>query len=150
MVVLVVSLCTGMGAVPAGGDRVGFVATQGDGGGIFRWDDVGGGVFVDEGVRALGDALAAYDFVEGVEEDEAVHARGEIALVAQVVADALAEGEVVASEDLGKACDAGPYGHAPLLGVLGEGFHLFGYPGAGADEAHVSHDDVEDFREFVQ
>ena len=43
------------------------------------------------------------DFVEGEEEDLQVQPRGEFAGVAQVVRDALAEGEVVASVYLRQA-----------------------------------------------
>jgi len=120
----------------------GFVAAQAFGFGVFG----GGG----EGVRALGDAVVQDYFVEGEEEDFDIQPRGEFAGVAQVVRDALAEGEVVAPVHLGEAGDAGADAHTVAPGAGVEGGHLLGYPGAGADEAHVAQQHVDEFRQFIQ
>ena len=118
------------------------IATQAFGFGVFG----GGG----EGVRALGDAVVQRDFVEGEEEDLQVQPRGEFAGIAQVVRDTLAEGEVVAPVHLGEAGDAGADAHAVAPGAGVEGGHLLGYPGAGANEAHVAQQHVDEFRQLIQ
>ena len=124
------------------------VASHADGGRVFRL--VGLYFFRCKGVGPLRDAVSSENLIEGVEEDEKIHPQGEVALVAQVVADALPKGEVVAPEYLGKSGDARADGHPPHAGVRGKGGHLFGNPGARPDDAHVSQDDVDDFRQFVQ
>ena len=96
------------------------------------------------------DSFSLDDFVEGVEQDFEVFFQGKAAFVAQVVAYPLAEGEVVAPVDLCQARNARAQRHPLASGGGGEGVHLFRNPGAGADEAHVSDKDVDEFRQFVQ
>ncbi len=103
-----------------------------------------------QGIRVLVNALVEGDLVKGVEEDADVQPGIEIADVAQVVADALAEGEVVAPEDLGEPADAGAHTHAVHLRITGEGVHLFWHPGARADEGHVPLEHVEKLWQLIQ
>lgn len=103
-----------------------------------------------EGVGVLVDAFLLDDFIEGIKKNSQIKPEGEVAPVAQIVAHPLAEGEVVAAMDLGQAGDARPQGHSFSLCGEGKGVHLFGNPGTGTDEAHVSQQDVDEFRQFIQ
>ena len=120
----------------------GAVGAEAAGGGVLR--GVGGGV------RALVDALSHDDFVEGGEEDAEVEPGGVAADVAEVQADALAEGEVVSPADLREPGETGAHGLAEAARVLCKGGHLLRHPGARADEAHVAEQDVEKLRQLIQ
>lgn len=123
------------------------VAAQASGIGVLGEDGARG---PPQGVRTLVNALALDDFVEGVEDDVCIEGEGEVANVAQVESDALAEGEVVAPLDLGEPGEAGADAHAPLSGVEGESVHMLGDPRARADEAHVADEDVEELGQLVE
>ncbi len=110
----------------------------------------GGGDDGAEGIHTLGDAFRQCDFPEGEEEDFHVEPDGELAGVAEIPRDALAEGEVVATADLGQAGDAGADAHAQGAGDALEGVHLLRNPRAGADEGHIALEDVEQLGEFIE
>ena len=90
------------------------------------------------------------DLVEGIKKDVQVIPEGEVTFVAQVVAHPLAEGEVVAAVDLGQSRDARGQGHSFFPGRGGKDGHLLRNPRAGADETHVTQQDVDEFRQFIQ
>ena len=123
-----------------------FVTTQALGFGVSGTGDGGGA----EGVCTLGDAFALGDFPEGEEEDLDIQPHAQLTCVAQVEGYALTEGEVVAAVHLRQAGNAGAYAHAVAAGGGIEGGHLFGNPGARADEGHVAGEDVEQLGEFIQ
>lgn len=79
-----------------------------------------------------------------------IQPHAQLAGVAQVVGDALTEGEVVAAVYLSQAGNAGTYAHAVAAGDGVEGGHLLGNPGARADEGHIAGEDVEQLGEFIQ
>ena len=110
----------------------------------------GGGHHGAECIDSLGDALRQGDFPEGEEEDLHIEPDGELAGVAEIPRDALAEGEVVAPADLGQTGDAGADAHAQSAGDAVEGGHLLRNPRAGADEGHVALEDVEQLRQFIE
>lgn len=123
-----------------------FVTTQALGFGVAG----GGDGYGAEGIRTLGDAFALGDFPEGEEEDLDIHPHAQFAGVAQVVGDALTEGEVVAAVHLSQAGNAGAYAHAVAASGGVEGGHLLRNPGAWADEGHVTGEDVEQLGELIQ
>ena len=129
------------------GILAGLVATEAAG---FDILGRGGGDDGAEGIHTLGDAFGQCDFPEGEEEDFHVEPDGELAGVAEIPRDALAEGEVVAPADLGQAGDAGADAHAQGAGDAVEGGHLLRNPRAGADEGHVALEDVEQLRQFIE
>ena len=128
------------------GILTGFVATKTAGFGVLG----GSGRNRAERIYTLRDALRQCDFPEGEEEDFHVEPDGELAGVAEIPRDALAEGEIVATAYLGQTGDAGADAHAQGAGCAVEGIHLLRNPRAGADEGHVALEDVEQFRQFIE
>lgn len=128
------------------GILTGFVATEAAGFGVLG----GSGRYRAERIYALRDALRQCDFPEGEEEDFHVEPDGNLAGVAEIPRDALAEGEIVSPADLGQTGDAGADAHAQGAGCAVEGVHLLRNPRAGADEGHVSLEDVEQLGKFIE
>lgn len=81
------------------GILAGFVAAEALGFGVL------GGGYMDmrQGIGTLLDTIAAEHLVEGVEEDDGIEPEGEALLIAQVIGDALTEGEVVSPLNLRQA-----------------------------------------------
>ena len=98
----------------------------------------------------LVDAFTFENFVHSIDQDFEVITEGEVAAVAEVVADALTESKVVTAMNLGQTCDAGADDHSFMAGGRGKDFHLLRNPGARTDEAHIAQQDVDEFRQFVQ
>ena len=124
----------------------GLIATESLGFGVLGM----GYVDMRKGIGSLFDAIAAKDLVDGVEENLDVEGEGETLLIAQVVGNSLAEGEVVSALYLSQTGDAGANAHAVTPHADGECFHLLRHPGTRADEAHVPHEHVEELRQFIQ
>lgn len=124
----------------------GLVATETLGFGVLGM----GYVDMRKGIGALLNAIAAEHLVEGIEEDFDVEPEGEALLVAQIIGDALAEGEVVSALNLRKTGNTGANTHAVTPHADGECLHLLRNPGTRADEAHVPHEHVEELRQFIQ
>lgn len=72
-----------------------------------------------------------------------IQPHAQFAGVAQVVGDALTEGEVISPVHLCQPGDTGANPHAVAARSGVEGGHLLGNPGAGADEGHVAGEHVE-------
>lgn len=95
-------------------------------------------------------AAAAEDGGEGAEEDLGVEPEGPVVDVGEVEGDPFFEVfDAVAAGDLPEAGEAGFDAEAAALGVFFDARNFVDGEGAGADEAHLAPEDVDELGKFV-
>ena len=86
----------------------------------------------------------------GLENDPGVHEQGHIPGVNDVVAQSPVERDSVPSVYLGHAGQSGPDGTARHAAAAGKNIQLIRNPWPGAYNGHVSLDNVDQLRQFIQ
>ena len=102
-----------------------------------------------QGIGALSDSFAFEHLVNRIENESHILTKRHVTLVDEVVADPLAEREVVAAKYLGKTRETGADSHAFPARTQGKRRHLLGDPRPGANQAHVPHQHIQQLGQFV-
>ncbi len=112
-------------------------------------DGIGAGEVRHGGVTGGADAVAPDHLCQGAPENAQIEQEAVMIDVPRIQAESLFPADGVAAVDLGPAGDAGlDQMPSSLLGRITR--QVFHKQGAGTDQAHLSLEDIEDFRQLVQ
>lgn len=102
------------------------------------------------GTVDLVNALPAQDLVKSKEKNRAIGGKGKVALVKQIQANPLTEGNIIAPQNLSEARNAWANSHAQSPGIRIKSRHLLADPRARPNETHIAFEHIDKFRNFIQ